>query len=719
MLWAMIGDRGCRRTVWCRTVIWVLTMTVGWVLGLLLQPLSLFSSPHQYLPVHAALEFIGISVSAMVFALGWNLRDTERGSRLVWLGAVFLAVAIIDFLHVLVFEGMPGILGPGDSDRAIHLWLAGRFVVAFGLLVAAFLHPARWSGQAAAAVNGCMLVFAVVCGWTLLVPADTPRMMVPGTGLTALKVAIEYGLTALYLAVAVLLYLRGWRDRDETLAWLAAAAWVLGLAELFLTLYREVSDTFNVLGHVYKVAAFVMIYRALFVAGVRGPHAALASERALLRALIDSAPDLIAFKDVRGAYLGCNSAFARCHGRPEKEILGRTDAELARLGPWPPAGASARSQPLSAAERGEEWVVCREGGRRLLDTMNIPFRADGGSLLGEIGISRDITDRRWIEEQLAASERRLALALESASLGLWDWHVPSGWVSFDVQWAGMLGLTPDEIEPTLESWESRINPADWPIIRASLEPHLRGETPRYVCEHRLRHKDGHWVWVLASGTVIERDEEGAPLRVVGIHQDISARKSLEERLVQQATSDPLTGLANRRYFDAALGNELARVRRKVGQAAVALLDLDHFKRINDRWGHAAGDEVLKHFTRLVGERLRDSDMFARLGGEEFAILLPGVDLIGAFRTAERLRRVVADSPARGDFGEIPISVSIGVAVLRGGDTGSAEALARADQALYRAKDGGRNRTMMEQDTAEQPSSAALAQTTAQREDGKR
>ncbi|ATE59720.1 diguanylate cyclase [Thauera sinica] len=680
--------------------------TALFVLCIALPAAKVFSSPHQYLPLHTALEFISITVSAMVFALGWNLRDTERGSRLVWLGAVFLSVAVIDFGHTLVFEGMPDFIGASDREKAIGLWLAGRFVAVCGLFAVVFLRPGRWSGRRAAGVNAGMLALAALWWWLALAHQDLlPRTMIQGAGLTPLKIGVEYGLTAFHLLVAVLLYRRGRRDRDETLSWLAAATWVLGLAELFLTLYVEVSDVFNVLGHFYKVAAFMMIYRALFVSGVRGPHAALEGERALLRALIDSVPDQIAFKDTRGAYLGCNRAFSDCHGHPEHEILGCTDAEMARLGPWPPGGGATR-EPSATPERQEEWVVCRDGGRRLLDTMRIPFRALDGTLLGEIGISRDITDRRWIEEQLAASERRLSLALESASLGLWDWHVPSGWVSYDAQWAGMLGRAQNEIEPTLESWEGLVHPGDWPTIRASLEPHLRGDTARYACEHRLRHKDGHWVWVLASGSVIERDEEGAPVRVVGIHQDISARKALEERLVQQATSDPLTGLANRRYFDAALANELARVRRKVGQAAVVLLDLDHFKRINDRWGHAAGDAVLKHFTALVGARLRDSDMFARLGGEEFAILLPGVDLVGAFRTAERLRRMVADSPARGEFGEVQVTVSAGVATLRAGDAGPADALARADEALYRAKDSGRNRTVMERDDSAGPPSLA-------------
>ncbi len=220
-------------------------------------------------------------------------------------------------------------------------------------------------------------------------------------------------------------------------------------------------------------------------------------------------------------------------------------------------------------------------------------------------------------------------------------------------------------------------------------------------EYRIRHQDGHWVWVMAAGRVLDRDEQGAAARVVGIHQDISQRKTMEESLLQLATSDPLTGLWNRRHFTEMMRGELGRVRRGQSQAALLLLDLDHFKRVNDTHGHAAGDIVLRHFVNVVDVQLREADVFARMGGEEFAVLLPCIDALGAMRVAERLCRVVAASPAMVEGQPLSFTVSVGVAMLHEADQAHDEAYSRADEALYAAKHGGRNRAVLarERDTA--------------------
>jgi diguanylate cyclase (GGDEF)-like protein len=188
--------------------------------------------------------------------------------------------------------------------------------------------------------------------------------------------------------------------------------------------------------------------------------------------------------------------------------------------------------------------------------------------------------------------------------------------------------------------------------------------------------------------------------------DITERRRMDDELRVLATTDFLTGLPNRREFMRRLADEQDRLRRDIGGcAAVLLLDVDHFKRINDEHGHAAGDAVLRQLAELMREGQRKIDMPGRIGGEEFAILLPGTGLDDAAVYAERLRQRVAATPMRldGDAGRtVAVTVSIGIAVVAGKDASGDAALVRADQALYCAKHGGRNRVELMEQEADRP-----------------
>jgi diguanylate cyclase (GGDEF)-like protein len=178
-------------------------------------------------------------------------------------------------------------------------------------------------------------------------------------------------------------------------------------------------------------------------------------------------------------------------------------------------------------------------------------------------------------------------------------------------------------------------------------------------------------------------------------QDITERKRLEAALQAMATTDDLTGLANRRHFLARLAEEHARLQRQDTQRAVVLmLDWDHFKAINDTFGHAAGDAVLRHGAALMRDSLRKIDQVGRIGGEEFAILLSGADRAAAQVFAERLRQKVANTPVLYENRSIPVTVSIGITALTAQDATVDAVLRRADAALYRAKTEGRNRVML-------------------------
>jgi len=194
------------------------------------------------------------------------------------------------------------------------------------------------------------------------------------------------------------------------------------------------------------------------------------------------------------------------------------------------------------------------------------------------------------------------------------------------------------------------------------------------------------------------DASGNPQYLVCVTLDITERKlaqaallDSEKKLLTLATTDVLTELPNRRQFLAMLKEEIARVRRFNSQrSSILMLDLDLFKHVNDTYGHAMGDALLKHFAQLMRNTFREIDTAARIGGEEFAVILPGTDLPAARTVAERLRERVAKTPLVQDEKTISFTVSIGVATIGPRDSEADQILIRADKALYRAKENGRN-----------------------------
>jgi diguanylate cyclase (GGDEF)-like protein/PAS domain S-box-containing protein len=313
------------------------------------------------------------------------------------------------------------------------------------------------------------------------------------------------------------------------------------------------------------------------------------------------------------------------------------------------------------------------------------------------GLLTDVSAKKAVDDRLAASESTYRTLFETVPQGVVYQDAGGRITSANPAAIRILGLTLDQMQGRTSidpRWRSvREDGTDFPGEEHPSMVALRTGEPVRNVVMGVRRPDDTYVWILINAIPLH-GEDGALEQVYASFEDITQRVALEQELKRQASTDFLTGAVNRRGLMARLETEFRRTRRLLASScAVLALDLDHFKHINDTFGHAAGDIVLRHLAGRVQACIRDTDLLARTGGEEFAVLLPDTPVAAAAQLAERLRQDVERAEIAFEGHVLRITVSIGLAVIEPGDAGIDAVLSRADQALYRAKDGGRNRVM--------------------------
>ena len=576
--WCLHADRAPWR--------WTIGLTLLLLIGQALPGAKFFSTPAQYLPLHSGLEFISIAVSVMVFALAWNLRRQADNSYLMLLGTGFLAVSLIDFAHTLSYAGMPDWVTPSGAEKAINFWLAGRLTAALVLLAVALQPLSHWSAAKCRGALWVALLGSASVVWIGLYRGDwLPHTFVPGQGLTAFKVFSEYLLMVLYGLASVLIYLQSRRTGNRDRQWLAASAWVLGLAEMFFTLYVDVTDLYNLLGHIYKAAAYLMVYRALFSAGVQSPFQKLKTSQDLTQGMLQTTLDGFLRVNTHGDLLEVNPTYCQQSSYSQEELLTMNIRQL-----------EAQESPAQVNEHTERLINC----------------------------------------------------------------------GYDL----------------FESQHQRKDGSKWPVeVSASYSQ--------------------------------QNASEGQILMFI---RDITERKLIEEQVRKLAFHDTLTQLPNRRLLNDRMQQTLAMSQRSGHFCAVMLLDLDNFKAINDDHGHGAGDLLLKEVARRLLACVRASDTVARVGGDEFVVLITDLNtdraasILQAGAVAEKIRLSLAEpyhltltqSPAGTSDITHHGSACIGLVMFIGHEASQDNLLKWADAAMYKAKNAGRNAIHFHQSLPEKP-----------------
>ena len=283
-------------------------------------------------------------------------------------------------------------------------------------------------------------------------------------------------------------------------------------------------------------------------------------------------------------------------------------------------------------------------------------------------------------------------AVEGARVGLWQWDLGTDKFSVSKGWAEILGYGPNEVGANVLDWFATVHPDYLPGLRMDLKAHVEGEKDRFECEYRIRHRNGTYRWVLCRGRAI-RDQEGKALQVCGVQTDVTRLIEVENRLVDDALHDRLTGLPNKSFFTAQLALAVEEAQRNSAfRFSVLFLDLDHFKEINDTLGHLIGDKLLAETAKRLRGCVRPQDLVARFGGDEFVILLEQMkDFSEAHTVASRINEALAE-PFQLAGQNVVTSASIGIVLSDCRYEGAEYLIRNADIAMYAAKAAGKGQS---------------------------
>lgn len=319
----------------------------------------------------------------------------------------------------------------------------------------------------------------------------------------------------------------------------------------------------------------------------------------------------------------------------------------------------------------------------------------------------------------ARLKEKLNAALDSNGLCLWEHHVPSGKLTiFNVDWGKMLGYQPHELSATFETWKNNLHPDDYHQAMKAFEDHLSGSCDLYEVVYRMTHKDGSDSYVYDRGRVVEFDTNGAPLRIMGTHIDITQEKRFEQQLATLASTDRLTGLLNKQAIEQRFRE--MKSADKLVRAAMIFIDIDNFKAVNDTLGHQMGDQLLsfiaQHLVTLasnvaslaslasdavsqisgidsltpgVASLSSEPAQIGRIGGDEFVILFPDTepDQVTHF-CEELLQTAVPESNQM--LTDVAIGMSIGVCFFNQGEHHFNDVYQQSDLAMYQIKRNGKN-----------------------------
>lgn len=519
----------------------VLALTALFLLIWQVPPRHGFEGIASYTWLHMMLETPSMLVACMVFGVAWNAYSRERPGNIMLLAIGLLATGIIDFAHTLSFKGMPDFISPSDPEKAINFWLAARFTFA-AMLATVSLRPwapLRRPATRHVALGAALALTALVIWFGLLHQHDMPRTFIAGHGLTSFKIGAEYLIIALLLVPAVIFFRATRRQPQYDAPSLFAAAAISILSELCFTLYSDVTDIFNLLGHVYKLIAFGMIYRAVFIGSVREPFERVVEAEGRMRAasfyvrsLIEAGVDPLFMISPEGRITDVNRAAEEVTGRGRERLVG---ADFGACFTEPEQARACFQAMLSSGLVRDRVLTIRAAGGGCTEVLfnATAYRNAAGRVEGIVAAARDFTEIRRAQQTLVRQHALLSKITETGPLGITVWDL-SGHLTFANGEAEKLLARPHDQIAALS-----FNSPDWDITDFAGVPLADADLPF----NRVK-ASGQPVYNLQmavaapSGTRTLLSVSAAPLLdaagkiegVVAMLDDVTQRRAADARL---------------------------------------------------------------------------------------------------------------------------------------------------------------------------------------------
>jgi len=465
---------------------------------------------------------------------------------------------------------------------------------------------------------------------------------------------------------------------------------ILNIPETFLRKYRKILLPGIC---IVSILSILILLLSINISRRKKTGRLLQRELNFLRQLIETIPDAMCYIDINGNIVLCNKSFEHYLSPDCKQTKG------CKLENCISDSSANWNLVLSNNQDFEGTQIPlrdRNDEIHYLKIYKRPIR-NGQALLGILIVMTDITELIQMQESLRGQKRRLDLTLMGSNVGYFERNVKTDALHMNSFGYELLGYDEDDIE-TFSQFEELVHPEDRGGLDLSLKRAFESVNGNYRMKYRVRRKDGEYMWIGATGLVVERDLEGNPLIFAGIFWNITEEKLKEEETAQlieglyvSSMLDPLTGILNRNGLQNKLPDLVSQCKKVGKNLSLILFDIDGFKKINDTYGHLVGDSVLKELSELVNSTIRKDDLFVRWGGDEF-LVVSMIKLDEALCMADRLRRIIESR----SFSGLDLTVSMGISTHLVNEP-IEEAIKRADRALYKAKAKGKNSVVVEYD----------------------